>query len=83
MDDLDKYIKTRKKRSSKFAKNFDKGYEQFKIGVSNSIDVMDANTLLVKAERELSDAIYQYKISELNLQRTKGSLLKNLGIMGK
>jgi DNA-binding XRE family transcriptional regulator len=33
MDDLDKYIETRKKRSPKFAKNFDKGYEQFKIGI--------------------------------------------------
>ncbi len=33
MDDLDKYIKTRKKLSPKFSKNFDKGYEQFKIGI--------------------------------------------------
>ena len=33
MDDLDKYIKTRKNKSPKFAENFDKGYEQFKIGV--------------------------------------------------
>ncbi len=33
MDDLDKFIETRKKSSPKFAKNFDKGYEQFKIGV--------------------------------------------------
>jgi len=33
MDDLDKYIKTRKKLSPKFAKNFNKGYEQFKIGI--------------------------------------------------
>ncbi|MBL0717091.1 MAG: helix-turn-helix transcriptional regulator [Desulfosarcina sp.] len=33
MDDLDKYIETRKKRSSQFAKDFDKGYEQFKIGI--------------------------------------------------
>ena len=33
MDDLHKYIETRKKRSPKFAKNFDKGYEQFKIGI--------------------------------------------------
>ena len=32
MDDLDKYIKKRKKRSQTFAQNFDKGYEQFKIG---------------------------------------------------
>lgn len=33
MDDLDKYIEERKKKSPKFKKNFDKGYEQFKIGV--------------------------------------------------
>jgi HTH-type transcriptional regulator / antitoxin HipB len=33
MCDLQKYIKKRKKRNSKFAKDFDSGYEQFKIGV--------------------------------------------------
>jgi len=33
MDDLDKYIEKRKKKSIEFAENFDKGYEQFKIGV--------------------------------------------------
>ena len=33
MDDLDKYIETRKLQSTKFAKDFDKGYEQFKIGI--------------------------------------------------
>jgi transcriptional regulator with XRE-family HTH domain len=30
---VDKYIETRKKQSPQFAKDFDKGYEQFKIGV--------------------------------------------------
>ncbi|MBC2694367.1 MAG: helix-turn-helix domain-containing protein [Desulfobacteraceae bacterium] len=33
MDDLDKYIEARKKQSPQFAKDFDKGYEQFKIGI--------------------------------------------------
>ncbi|MFH1993260.1 MAG: helix-turn-helix transcriptional regulator [Pseudomonadota bacterium] len=33
MDDLDKYIEKRKKLSPKFAKDFDSGYQQFKIGV--------------------------------------------------
>lgn len=33
MDDLDKYIEKRKKKSPAFAKDYDKGYEQFKIGV--------------------------------------------------
>ena len=33
MDDLEKYIEGRKKRSSAFADGFEIGYEQFKIGV--------------------------------------------------
>ena len=33
MSDLQKYIKGRKARDPKFAKDFDSGYEQFKIGV--------------------------------------------------
>ncbi len=33
MSDLQKYIKKRKARDPKFAKKFDLGYEQFKIGV--------------------------------------------------
>ena len=32
MDDLDKYIEKRKKKSPTFARNYDDGYEQFKIG---------------------------------------------------
>lgn len=33
MDDLDKYIKKRKKESPQFARNFEDGYKDFKIGV--------------------------------------------------
>jgi HTH-type transcriptional regulator/antitoxin HipB len=33
MSDLQKYIKKRKARDHEFAKGFDTGYEQFKIGV--------------------------------------------------
>ena len=33
MADLETYIEKRKKRSPRFAKNFESGYEQFKIGV--------------------------------------------------
>jgi HTH-type transcriptional regulator/antitoxin HipB len=32
MDDFDKYIKKRKAKSPEFIKNYDNGYEQFKIG---------------------------------------------------
>jgi ribosome-binding protein aMBF1 (putative translation factor) len=33
MSDLKKYIKERRKKDRAFAKGFDQGYEQFKIGV--------------------------------------------------
>jgi len=33
MSDLKKYIQDRKKRDKAFAKGYDEGYEQFKIGV--------------------------------------------------
>lgn len=33
MDDLEKYIHKRKKQSADFANSFEKGYENFKIGV--------------------------------------------------
>lgn len=33
MDDLEKYVEKRKKRSREFADGFEAGYEQFKIGV--------------------------------------------------
>jgi len=33
MDDLDKYINKRKKQSPSFERDYNKGYEQFKIGV--------------------------------------------------
>ena len=32
MDDLEKYIKERKKRSKSFAKDFEEGYDNFRIG---------------------------------------------------
>lgn len=33
MDDLEKYISKRKKKSVKFAENFEVGYQDFKVGV--------------------------------------------------
>jgi len=52
--------------------------KQFEHGLANSIDVMDANTLLVTAERQLTDAKYSYQLSILRLKRTTGTLLKSV-----
>ena len=52
--------------------------KQFEFGLANSIDVMDANTLLVTAERQLADAGYNYQLSDLRLKRATGILLKTV-----
>lgn len=52
--------------------------KQFEFGLANSIDVMDANTLLVTAERQLTDSRYNYKLSDLRLKRATGMLLKTV-----
>jgi outer membrane protein len=51
---------------------------QYQTGIKNSLDVIDANTLLTNAERELAEAGYNYSVSLLDLQRAKGILLKNI-----
>lgn len=50
--------------------------KQFEYGIANSLDVMDANTLLVTAERQLADSKYNYQLSALRLKRATGVLLK-------
>ncbi len=58
--------------------NFNAVTKQFEYGLANSIDVMDANTLLVTSERQLSEAKYNYQLSLLKLKRATGTLLKEI-----
>jgi outer membrane protein TolC len=48
---------------------------QFKYGMANSIDIMDANTLLVQAERRINNAEYTLYLAILKILYTKGDLL--------
>ncbi|CCK80150.1 TolC family protein [Desulfobacula toluolica] len=60
----------------KFAReNFNAVQMQFKYGMADSIDMMDANTLLVSAQRRSLDAKYTYYLSVLKILYTKGDLL--------
>lgn len=62
-----------------FAKdNYNAISKQFEYGLASSIDVMDANTLFVTAERQLADARYYYQLSFLKLKRATGTLLKTI-----
>ncbi len=58
--------------------NYNAVSKQFEFGLANSIDVMDANTLLVTSEKQLTDARYNYQLSILKLKRATGTLLKTV-----
>jgi len=58
--------------------NYEAVLKQFRFGLANSVDVVDANTSLVTAERQLSDARYTYQLAILKLNRTQGLFLSSL-----
>jgi outer membrane protein len=55
--------------------NFNAVQMQFKYGMADSIDMMDANTLLVTAQRRISDAEYTCYLSVLKILYTRGDLI--------
>ena len=60
----------------KFAReNYRAVERQFEFGLSTSLDVMDANTQLVSAERSLASAQYRYRLDLLRIQKAVGTLL--------
>jgi len=58
--------------------NYNAVAKQFEFGLSQSLDVMDANTLLVTAERDLAAAVYNYQIAILRMKKATGTLLKTV-----
>jgi outer membrane protein len=59
--------------------NYSAVTKQFELGLATSIDTVDANTLLVTAERQLADADYDLSLSQLVIKRATGTLLKTAG----
>jgi outer membrane protein len=61
-----------------FAKsNFYSVTRQFEVGLANSIDVIDANTLLLSSERRLANETYLLQAALLRLKRATGTLLRD------
>ena len=65
MSDLQNYIKERKARDPEFAKDYDIGYEQFKIGV------------LLKQERERVGLTQEQLADKLHTKKTAISRIEN------
>jgi outer membrane protein len=58
--------------------NYQAVSKQFEFGLANIIDVIDATTTLVTAERDLLDAQFLYQLSLLRIRRVTGTLLKGV-----
>lgn len=65
MSDLKKYVLTRKKRDKQFAKGYDEGYEQFKIGA------------VLKQAREAAGLTQDQLALKLNTKKTAISRIEN------
>jgi outer membrane protein len=57
--------------------NYQAVARQFDFGLSNSLDVLDANTLLVSAETKAASAVYNYRLALLRMKKATGTLLHN------
>jgi hypothetical protein len=67
MDDLEKYIEKRKKRSLKFARNYESGYENFRIGWKEQL-FKDVRSIRSEVRRKggikaktIDDAVRRYR----------------------
>lgn len=58
--------------------NFNAVTMQFNYGMADSVDMMDANTLLVTAERKLSDADYGHSLAILAIMVARGDIVQVL-----
>jgi outer membrane protein len=58
--------------------NYNAVSKQFDFGLAQSIEVMDANTVLVTAETQFIQALYNYQQSVIRLKRVTGTLLQSI-----
>jgi len=56
--------------------NFEAVTNQFRFGMATSVDVMDANTLLLTAERKLSEVLYDIQLAQIKMDFASGVFLK-------
>jgi outer membrane protein TolC len=49
--------------------------KQFEYGLASSLDVIDANNLLISAQKQVADATYNYQFFILRMMRVTGTSL--------
>ena len=58
--------------------NFNAVTRQFEYGLATSVDVMDANTVLVTSEKRLTESRYDFQLALLEMERATGMFLENV-----
>ncbi|NPU85032.1 MAG: TolC family protein [Syntrophaceae bacterium] len=58
--------------------NYQAVSRQYEFGLASSLDVIDANTLLVTSEQKLAEASINYQVSWLRMKRVTGDLLPSV-----
>lgn len=56
--------------------NYNAVLRQYENGLATSLDVMDANALLLSSEKNVAEALYGYQLAHLKVRRSSGTLLK-------
>ncbi len=51
---------------------------QFDLGLASSIDLIDANNILVSSERGLAEAVYTHQLSLLSVEQATGTFMKDV-----
>ncbi|MCP4163699.1 MAG: TolC family protein [Deltaproteobacteria bacterium] len=69
-------LKSLKDKLKSSRENYEAVSQHYKYGLKNSIDVMDANSLLIESERNLSNAQFSYRLALINIEYVKGTFLK-------
>lgn len=56
--------------------NYHAVLRQYENDLATSLDVMDANALLLSSEKNVAEALYGYQLAHLKVRRSSGTLLK-------
>lgn len=71
-------IESYRKQVSFAEEDYKMVFEQFKFGLATTVDVIDADTVLIQAQRSLMAATYNLEIAVLDLKYKTGALLDEI-----
>ncbi|MBI2400194.1 MAG: TolC family protein [Deltaproteobacteria bacterium] len=72
---IDSLIESFRRQVAFAEEDYNMVFEQFKFGVATTLDVIDADTVLVSAQTSFASATYDLEIAKLNLKFVTGTLV--------